>query len=154
MFIRRFHSLRAAAVQDRSGDADTVRVSSLVMELRLLRYFVAVAEELHFGRAAVRLHMSQPPLSRAIKQLESDLGATLLHRSATGVTLTPAGSALLGEARSLLEQADQARVRVAAAAGVATLTVGILRAARRPGRRRPDPSAVRRDRSGGARVAC
>ncbi|WP_290054376.1 LysR family transcriptional regulator [Amycolatopsis solani] len=96
------------------------------MELRTLRYFVAVAEELHFGRAAARLHMSQPPLSRAIKQLESDVGAVLLLRSATGVTLTPAGAALLAEARSLLDQADRARVRVAAAAGEAVLTVGIL----------------------------
>ncbi|HJY03338.1 MAG TPA: LysR family transcriptional regulator [Streptosporangiaceae bacterium] len=52
---------------------------------------MVVAEERHFGRAAARLHMSQPPLSRAIKQLEADLGAVLLHRSATGVTLTAAG---------------------------------------------------------------
>ncbi|HEY9372482.1 LysR family transcriptional regulator [Streptomyces sp.] len=96
------------------------------MELRTLRYFVAVAEELHFGRAAARLHMSQPPLSRAIKQLEADLGAALLHRSAAGVTLTPAGAVLLDEARALLDQADQVRVRVASAAGAATLTVGIL----------------------------
>jgi DNA-binding transcriptional LysR family regulator len=96
------------------------------MELRTLRYFVAVAEELHFGRAAVRLHMSQPPLSRAIKQLEADVGATLLQRSAAGATLTPAGAALLTEARTLLDQADQARVRVAAAAGARTITVGIL----------------------------
>ena len=96
------------------------------MELRTLRYFVAVAEELHFGRAAARLHMSQPPLSRAIKQLETDLGAALLHRSAAGVTLAPAGAVLLDEARALLDQADQVRVRVASAAGAATLTVGIL----------------------------
>ncbi|MFI5975085.1 LysR substrate-binding domain-containing protein [Streptomyces sp. NPDC051452] len=96
------------------------------MELRTLRYFVAVAEELHFGRAATRLHMSQPPLSRAIKQLEGDVGAALLHRSAAGVSLTPAGAALLEEARTLLDRADRARVRVAAAAGAATITVGIL----------------------------
>ncbi|MEV6151039.1 LysR substrate-binding domain-containing protein [Nonomuraea sp. NPDC052129] len=96
------------------------------MDLRTLRYFVAVAEELHFGRAAVRLHMTQPPLSRAIKQLETDLGAVLLHRSPTGVSLTPAGAALYDEARTLLEQADQARTRVAAAAGPATITIGTL----------------------------
>ena len=95
------------------------------MDLRLLRYFVAVAEERHFGRAAIRLHMSQPPLSRAIKQLEADLGTVLLHRSATGVTLTAAGALLYDEARTLLEQADQVRARVAAA-GASTLTVGTI----------------------------
>ncbi|ARP73767.1 LysR family transcriptional regulator [Streptomyces pluripotens] len=96
------------------------------MELRTLRYFVAVAEDLHFGRAAARLHMSQPPLSRAIKQLEADVGAALFHRSASGVTLTPAGVVLLEQARALLDQADRARVRVAAVTGATTLTVGIL----------------------------
>jgi len=96
------------------------------MELRLLRYFVAVAEERHFGRAAARLHMTQPPLSRAIRQLETDLGVVLLHRSATGVELTAAGNALYAEASTLLEQAEQARARVTAAAGAATLTVGTL----------------------------
>ncbi|MDT0465797.1 LysR family transcriptional regulator [Streptomyces gibsoniae] len=103
------------------------------MELRTLRYFVAVAEELHFGRAAARLHMSQPPLSRAIRQLETGLGATLLHRSAAGVTLTPAGAALLSEARALLDQADRLRVRVAAAAGAPALTVGLLGDSTDPG---------------------
>ncbi len=103
------------------------------MELRTLSYFVAVAEELHFGRAAGRLHMTQPPLSRAIKQLESDFGAVLLHRSPLGVTLTPAGSALLEEARALLEQAERLRVRVAVAAGTAALTVGVLGDSTDPG---------------------
>ncbi|MEU5664500.1 LysR substrate-binding domain-containing protein [Streptomyces longwoodensis] len=96
------------------------------MELRTLRYFVAVAEELHYGRAARRLHMSQPPLSRAIRQLESELGATLLHRSAAGITLTPAGAVLLEQARALLAQAERLRLRVTEAAAVTTLTVGIL----------------------------
>lgn len=96
------------------------------LELRTLRYFVAVAEELHFGRAAVRLHMSQPPLSRAIRALETELGATLFHRASTGVTLTGAGAVLLDEARALLDRADRVRARVATAAGAAALTVGIL----------------------------
>ncbi|MEV0842028.1 LysR substrate-binding domain-containing protein [Actinocatenispora sera] len=96
------------------------------MELRSLRYFVAVAEELHFGRAAARLHMSQPPLSRAIKQLETEVGAALFVRSSTGVALTPAGEMLLDEAHALLARADQARARVAAAAGAASITIGIL----------------------------
>ncbi|WP_241253084.1 LysR substrate-binding domain-containing protein [Streptomyces sp. W1SF4] len=96
------------------------------MELRTLRYFVAVAEELHFGRAATRLHISQPPLSRAIKRLEADAGALLFARSPAGVTLTPVGAVLLDEARALLDHADRLRARVSAAAGAATLTVGIL----------------------------
>ncbi|AZM92817.1 LysR family transcriptional regulator [Streptomyces sp. W1SF4] len=91
-----------------------------------MRYFVAVAEELHFGRAATRLHISQPPLSRAIKRLEADAGALLFARSPAGVTLTPVGAVLLDEARALLDHADRLRARVSAAAGAATLTVGIL----------------------------
>ncbi|MFI8305050.1 LysR family transcriptional regulator [Streptomyces sp. NPDC085927] len=96
------------------------------MELRTLRYFVAVAEELHFGRAAARLHMSQPPLSRAIKQLEAEVGGALFDRSPAGVALTPAGSVLFDEARALLDRADRLRTRVTAAAGAATITVGFL----------------------------
>lgn len=96
------------------------------MDLRSVRYFVAVAEELHFGRAAARLHMSQPPLSRCIKRLEADLGCVLLHRSPSGVALTPAGASLYQEALVLLAQADRMRTRVRAAAGAASLTVGFL----------------------------
>ncbi|MGW6271491.1 LysR family transcriptional regulator [Streptomyces sp. NPDC055060] len=103
------------------------------MELRTLRYFVAVAEELHFGRAAVRLHMSQPPLSRAIKRLEAETGAALFERSPSGVTLTAVGAVLLDEARALLDHAESAGARVAAAAGAATLTVGILGDSADPG---------------------
>ncbi|MFI6366741.1 LysR substrate-binding domain-containing protein [Nocardia sp. NPDC050630] len=103
------------------------------MELRTLRYFVAVAEERHFGRAAARLHMSQPPLSRAIRQLEAEVGAALFDRSPTGVGITRVGAVLLDEARALLEQADRVSTRVAAAAGNTNLTIGILGDATDPG---------------------
>jgi DNA-binding transcriptional LysR family regulator len=77
-----------------------------MIEIRQARYFVAVAEELHFGRAAARLHMSQPPLSQAIKQLEREVGSRLLDRTKRSVVLTPAGAAFLDGCRSLLRQAD------------------------------------------------
>ncbi len=96
------------------------------MELRGLRYFVAVAEERHIGRAAVRLQMTQPPLSRAMRRLEDDLGATLLVRTPSGVELTEAGRTLYDDARSLLEHADRVDARVRSTAGHATLTVGSL----------------------------
>lgn len=86
------------------------------METRELRYFVAVAEELHFGRAAQRLMMAQPPLSRAIQQLERRLGVVLLHRTARAVTLTEAGAVLLREARLALDAVEAAEFRTRRAA--------------------------------------
>jgi len=77
------------------------------MELRHFRYFVAVAEELHFTRAAAKLGISQPPLSQQIKQFEQEVGASLFTRLPHGVALTEAGRRLLQDARLLLQQADQ-----------------------------------------------
>ena len=79
------------------------------MDLRRLRYFVAVAEELHFGRAARRLSISQPPLSLSIRQLEEQLGAKLLERDSKRVALTPAGEAFLQDARHLLAEFGEAK---------------------------------------------
>lgn len=86
------------------------------MDVRQLRYFAVLAEEKHFGRAARRLGMSQPPLSLAIRQIERDLDTPLFKRNSRNVELTPAGTALLREARFLLRRFDETRSLVKAAA--------------------------------------
>jgi DNA-binding transcriptional LysR family regulator len=82
------------------------------MELRHLRYFIAVAEELNFTRAAKRLGINQPPLSLQIGQLEKEMGAPLFHRGPRGVELTDAGKLLLEEARIILKQVETAKIDV------------------------------------------
>ncbi|QID16219.1 LysR family transcriptional regulator [Nitrogeniibacter mangrovi] len=81
------------------------------MDLRQLRYFVAVAEEANIGRAAARLHISQPPLTRQIQQLEADLGVVLFNRTPKGMELTPAGELFLDEARNIQALVEQATER-------------------------------------------
>ncbi|MEH5744682.1 LysR family transcriptional regulator, partial [Atlantibacter hermannii] len=81
-------------------------------DLKLLRYFLAVAEELHFGRAAARLNMSQPPLSLHIKELENQLGTPLFVRHSRSVALTWAGKILMEESRRLLAMATASLARV------------------------------------------
>src|SRR3954470_620087 len=78
------------------------------MELRHLRYFVAVAEEQNVTRAAARLHVSQPPLSRQIRELEDELGVKLFERTARSIEITEAGRIFLQEARAVLQRVDQA----------------------------------------------
>jgi DNA-binding transcriptional LysR family regulator len=115
------------------------------LDLRKLRYFVAVAERLHFGRAADELHIAQPVLSRQIRALEHDLGTPLLSRDSHGVALTDAGRQLLADAGPLLASADATRRRVTVAArGARRLVVGfragipVVPAAREFETRHPD----------------
>lgn len=101
------------------------------VELRHLRYFRAVAEELHFGKAAKRLHMAQPPLSQQIRQLEEIIGHPLFFRSSRSVKLTPAGEVLLERARRTLSRLDEDvdAVRSVGRGEVGSLTVGFVSSA-------------------------
>lgn len=98
------------------------------MELRHLRYFVTLAEELHFGRAAEKLHISQPPLSMQIRALEGELGVMLFNRTQRHVALTQAGHALLQEARQILARVEQAVLitRRAGRGEIGELAVGFI----------------------------
>ncbi|WP_406442483.1 LysR substrate-binding domain-containing protein [Streptomyces sp. NBC_00631] len=94
------------------------------LELRLVRYFTVVAEELHFGRAADALHLAQPSLSRQIRRLERELGVRLLDRTPRGTRLTEAGEAFLPQARELLRSAARATASARSAAAHGPFTVG------------------------------
>jgi DNA-binding transcriptional LysR family regulator len=97
------------------------------LDMRKLRYFVAVAEELNFGRAAVRLHIAQPVLSRQIRSFESELGVVLFARDSRGTTLTAAGAQLLEDARFLLAESKALQQRLnRVAAPRETVTVGVM----------------------------
>ena len=99
-----------------------------MLSSRALRQFIVVAEEMHFGRAAARLHISQPPLSQAIMRLEHELGVELLRRANRGITLTEAGRVFLGDARRLVEQEADAveRARHVGAGLSGRLTLGFV----------------------------
>lgn len=99
-----------------------------MIDIRQMRYFVAVAETLHFGRAAERLHISQPPLSRQIAALEKELGVRLFDRQSRRATLTPAGRRFLEDARAVLIGFDQAcqNARMAERGEIGELSVGFM----------------------------
>jgi DNA-binding transcriptional LysR family regulator len=130
------------------------------LDLRLVRYFTAVAEHRHFGRAAEALHITQPSLSRQIASLEQQVGARLLDRTPRGTRLTEAGEVFLPRARTLLRSADQAAAEARAAAEPGRFTVGftsgviVTDAVRELRRRHPEADVRSRHlRWDGARAA-
>lgn len=104
------------------------------MDIRQLKYFIAVAEEQNFGRAAERLHRSQPPLTRQIQTLEEELGVLLFRRTAKGVELTQAGETLQRDAMNILALVKQAteRAQLAAKGQIGILDVGVYGSAAFP----------------------
>lgn len=116
------------------------------MELRHLRYFLAVAEELHFGRAAERLNIAQPPLSQQVRALEEELGVRLFDRNSRRVRLTEAGAIFEGRARRILESTEAAvgEARRASRGELGRITVGFMSSAMLP----TFPPILRRFRSG------
>jgi DNA-binding transcriptional LysR family regulator len=118
--------------------------TSADLDLRLVRYFVEVADHLHFGRAATALRVAQPSLSRQIRRLEQQLGARLLDRTPQGTRLTEAGEAFLPSAKALLRTAARAAAQTRAAAQPSRITIGytmgliVTAAARELRRQHPD----------------
>lgn len=119
--------VRVNARKERTIHTNRWMQDGTTMKTHLLRYFVALAEERHFGRAAQRLSITQPPLSVALKTLEQDFGVVLMERDAKQVTLTPAGEAFLHEARKVLTQMQRAAevVRGVAQGAEGRLNIGI-----------------------------
>ncbi len=121
-----------------------------MMELRQLKYFVAVAEELHFGRAAERCHIAQPPLSQQIKRLEEELGVILLERTSRKVSLTPEGTEFLDRARDIFGRIDEAvdRIQSMARGEEGCLRIGFIG----PAALSPLPQAIRKFRDANPRI--
>lgn len=118
------------ATPDRVGSPKSQHAIRTMFELSQLRCFVAAAEELHFGRAAARLNMTQPPLSRQVQLLERILGVSLMDRTSRSVRLTPAGRAFLVEARRILRMAESAALttRKIAAGDAGRIAIGFTAA--------------------------
>ncbi|MDX6647141.1 MAG: hypothetical protein QOK40_2868 [Miltoncostaeaceae bacterium] len=114
------------AEPDSRPEPPVTPASSIAIELRHLRYFLAVAEELHFSRAAERLHIAQPPLSQAIRRLELELGVRLLERTSRVVSITEAGRVFAEEARRVLAEFDRAVTEARRAGGAGRLRIGCL----------------------------